>query len=1175
MDNTTVTALKDIVDKHTQKGGFIENPLDVFDSYTYNLEWFVCDRKGTRDFSLYESFNMQKIVNDGWPGGDFNYITIAKTGVTTEFTITDLSIESIGVGNADYSKIAGTADKLSFTVTQVGNTSLADSLQNVVALCGFSSIADAEYFIKINFIGHTQNDPKKTKIAQTKVIPFKITQYSNLSTTTEARGTTTVINGQVPADKVVMDADISHTQHAFDYEPLGTLKVSLDNFFHHLNKSIADNDLTLDAKMKHTYHYKFSPQFMKQNWHTGTMPEKYSLKVKKGMKPKEGTTNQAVPAEDIGTGNHIYAIVEELCNTSKLIREEIKKDIGGLTKVVKITPHLTIKTEGYNPVKGTQAYDVEFYIDYERKVVVQNMPDHLNKIRKSKAIVQSIFDSGHVNKKYDYLFTGNNDQILDFNISLDAELNKIFSTPDDIWAYDHFKAGNTNIELDPEHQELVDKAASSFKVTNDAYEKQKTIVDTQEKEYEDLENNYRAQVIAQLIKQNGGGPVSSQMDLDEYYGGMTWEELMIAGNISDDEEVTKEDFAFNAKNPGQKIKEANEGKNWDIGDLNVGNMTENLRKKKELVEKQQKDLENKTKIKTKDEEFLNTTYSNAVATMLNEELNLNYHDIGSKVFTDIPTVKVNNKNLILAEELGSDLMNRLSNEDMKIILKAQASNPVTFRRLLQGMGSMHHKQVTLSEGDEKEIALAREKYYEAKGGKLSMVYANMTIKGDPFWLEGYMPPANKKDLFNEQGTSLTLANIHTKMNGFPHLILNSGIAKGVDENENAMTRTMIFSLYAVRTVSSNFSNGIFTQTLNMVKNTYADRFPSEAGEKIGMVEVEGNTNSPGHPGSPENNAPYFIDTEIPLLDVALDINGEPITKHIDDYTEEEIVEKVESITTFDESEFRKFEDMTEGERAAFRQAQEAEEIRIDEMKDAMSSYGQRTGIGQEPITTAPKNWINKNTAQYVDEQVATTDHTITAQSGMVGHFNPTGDAIVRNVLANQTLDQLPLLHKTCQSQQKNLVLPFTACDTIKDGNKKMLESIGLTIEDQGKASTVTAMNTQINDWITNDGITFSDEEIAVYQIAAGGELNITGHDPADIQKLVKRATFERTPQIILEEQANNISTENYYTESGVADNRILNGSKPLNAEVIEATACLLYTSPSPRDGLLSRMPSSA
>ena len=46
------------------------------------------------------------------------------------------------------------------------------------------------------------------------------------------------------------------------------------------------------------------------------------------------------------------------------------------------------------------------------------------------------------------------------------------------------------------------------------------------------------------------------------------------------------------------------------------------------------------------------------------------------------------------------------------------------------------------------------------------------------------------------------------------------------------------------------------------------------------------------------------------------------------------------------------------------------------------------------------------------------------------------------------------------------------------------------------------------------------------------------------------------------------------TKKGERDNagaRIVEGLEQL----VKATACLLYTSPSPRDGLLSRMPSSA
>ena len=192
--------------KLAEQYNYLYNELDEFDSYTYSLEWFVADKKSTREFQLQEAALAKTIANNGWPTTTDNVITIAKTGYTTEFNVTDLTVEAVGVGNSNYSKIAGTATKLEFTCTQVGNTSLAETLQTAVALCGYVSISDASYFMKINFIGYANGVPKT--LNQTKVIPFKIRDYQNINTSTDVRGTTTVLNGTVLADTVVMNSDV-------------------------------------------------------------------------------------------------------------------------------------------------------------------------------------------------------------------------------------------------------------------------------------------------------------------------------------------------------------------------------------------------------------------------------------------------------------------------------------------------------------------------------------------------------------------------------------------------------------------------------------------------------------------------------------------------------------------------------------------------------------------------------------------------------------------------------------------------------------------------------------------------------------------------------------------------------------------------------------------------------
>jgi len=648
MDNTISATLKDVVDKHKD---FLENPLDVYDSYTYTLEWFICDRKTTREFQMQEAFDMETIVTDGWPRPTDNAITIAKTGVTTEFTVADLTVEAVGVGNGDYSKIAGTADKLNFTITQVGNTSLADTLQTAGALCGFSSITDAEYFMKINFVGHSPH-AKKNKLDQTKVIPFKIVNYQSLNTTTDARGTTTAISGQVPADKVVMDTDVAKTQHGFNYKVSKTLESSLKNFFEKLNESIINNDQALLESMKHTYSYQFSDRVKTLGWDKGSMPSDHSLNVNKNMVAKG--ENQAEAAESIGPGSHIYIVVEELCNISELIKKELAADNPGFTKVVKITPHLAIKPEGYNPVKGTQAYDVGFYIDYEEKVVVHNMPDQLNKIRNTKKMVEDMFANGHVNKKYEYLFTGNNDQILDFNISLDAELTKIFSTPDDIWAYEHFKKeGNQSIILDEHHQELVDKAKNDFEKSNEEYLKHKTTLENEEKKLDNLRDDYRSKIIQALSKKQGG---LSPMAIERAFGDLSLEQLLTEYAVEDEVEVIEKGGGRMAK-PKRKIVT-----NTMIGDYNVSHIKSNLAAQEKAIEEARTKADKYEKANKDFKQDWQDEYSNAIASKLNTN-NLNLQDVGAKVFSDIRELTPDGKNLILAEELGSDLINRLSNAD--------------------------------------------------------------------------------------------------------------------------------------------------------------------------------------------------------------------------------------------------------------------------------------------------------------------------------------------------------------------------------------------------------------------------------------------------------------------------------------------------------------------------------
>jgi len=816
--------------------------------------------------------------------------------------------------------------------------------------------------------------------------------------------------------------------------------------------------------------------------------------------------NQAEPSESIGPGNHIYGIVEELCNISETIKKEIAEDNEGWTKVVKITPYLTIKPDGYNPVKGTQAYEIGFYIDYEEKVVVHNMPDQLNKIRNTKNMVEELFATGHVNKKYEYLFTGRNDQILDFNISLDAELTKIFSTPDDIWAYEHFRNDLKKDNLQEYHQELVDKARADFVASDEQYQAQKKETERVQKEYENLRNSYRSKIIAELARQAGiqSSGEMSQWELDNKIGEMSLEQLMTEYAVMDD----------SPRAGGRSGAIKNKPRYEMIGEINISQYKKSLKAKEKAVKAA---LEKKSELEAtsiKEQIEANEEYAGAIATLLNERYNKEQGYIGSKIFEDIRNLTPDGKNLILAEELGRDFISRLSNEDYKLILKAQANNPVTFRRIIQGMDS-DPRPVTISEGDDKEIQLAREKYYEAKAGLLSMINADMTIKGDPFWLEGYIPPVKEKDVFGDKGSDLKW-NIHSKLNGVPYLVLKSGVAQGVDENENIKTRTLILSLYMVKSITSNFTNGMFTQNLSMVKWTEAEEFTSDTGEEVEIVEVEGNTNSPGHPGSPENNAPY-VDTSVSTINTptytgADGIERDGLGRDINGYYYVEGPGKMENI---DDTHERMMANL-EGEGTLLEWLDEHIVVPI---KETLVERNEALDAKELDYLNNKSESIKANTTDMVAGNTA---------------INYTNDAIVRQAESAHYLEDYGWVRGKCDAGNQ------TFCDQLENSKNDILAPFGLTTNDVGKLGTATTINNAVNTAIAGGGVV-SETEVAMLQHTAGISLNITGHDPADIERKVRQLTNERTPTY----QFSSLPM------GANLDNAVLNGEVPLNTEETE------------------------
>lgn len=776
------TSLDDIVQNWT----FLENRLDGFSNYTYTLEFFCVDAIEERKFHISEGFNVAEISSDAWPSSGINKVTIAKTGSSTEFNIDGLTVQSIGVGNTTNSRMAGTATSLEFEITQVGETSLTDNLQNALVLMGYQSIGTATWFMKINFIGYDAYG-QPDKIQATKVLPFKIDKLRDVPTVTDERGTVTTLSGRIFSDEVLYDHDVSTCSYPFTFKIEDTLQNTLDTFFTELNNNYRKSRPGLGENLCNEYKWSMSEDF-RNAFATGLM-QGGSEYTNRNM-TIDFSSGGGNGAEQIGTispGMAIYNILQDITIKSNLVKDELLKEQAEFTKCFKITPHLVPKENGWNAVSGSYAYEVEYFFSYDYREVVQNKLDQINKYTKNKEQVLDYFRNNHVNKIYNYQYTGKNDQILDFNISMNNKLTKIYVQPADAFMYESFvkQGSGSRIAIDDSNRQIIN----------------------------DIEAEYNEAVAIQTGIQ---GEVDS---------------------VSDDIMALSDDMVQEwAQSQGMSMKEAGDwlaGMNGDerlamiVEDTDLNIFTEARKERLNALHDTLDELKAKGDAATAEEkrllEVTDQVYQDVIATQLSGRTPVDAAN-RNLVTAGIINSGTETTPLLLVENIDNDVLSKLETSVFNSILATQLNNPVVFNRITKTFGDPRKLSV-LKTTDIEAADLAREKYYESRiGMSTSMINANMTIKGDPYWLEGYIgKPAQIKEYFGEMGSDLEL-QVLTTLNGINGCIVRSDVTEGFDNLGNAILTQFISSLYTVNNITHSFSGGLFTQNLELSKFTAAEEF---------------------------------------------------------------------------------------------------------------------------------------------------------------------------------------------------------------------------------------------------------------------------------------------------------------------------------------------------------------
>ena len=817
--------LKDVVNAGEENGIFWDNELDNYENYSYHIELFLVPKEEANKFNKSrDTTDFETTIRGGWPANDVDKITIAQTATSTEFNIENLVLENLGTGDGNVAKMVGIDSHLSFDIIQIGNTDLNDTLHTFANLMGYANIGTAVYFIKISYKGYDNDNPtNSTPLPIVKVIPFLITSLNQINTTTNATGTTTSLTGTA-VNYISATHVVNTTKHDLTFDIKPTLNETLNSFVTELNKiSILGTGFKeSQTGYYNNYNIEFSKDF-KERFAESKMNNELANKSSASTEISRRAANGFNIAQQIGqatAGISIIHLLYDICIQSTLVKNELLVKSPGFSNAIRIVPRVVQKE--YNMITNKYAYDVTYYVTMHREIIIQSKEDQGEKISQTRKLLSEIFDRGRCRKLYNYEYTGLNDQILDLTISLDKQLIKSYNSPGDEYSWHRFLKGETDLSklLSAEQFARYNELNGTLNKLNNTLSKQSTDLEQKRSDLLKQQNEVFERTRNLMINGEIGGTQDAAQVMDRY---QNIDVLHSDNGMAELQRLNPDLFATVQK---EQIASAHQ-RFIGLKKATLNNLGNKIDSTKSSIS---------NAIDERDE--IEISIAAGVAVLANEiqlkerqEFNKN---VRSKLLAPINGIS-------LAEELGADVFkdsNKLSDTEFQSMMDAISLNSITFERDV--LTNMRNGTIvsSFSSTDRSNISLARSKFNESLNADLSMQRLSMTIKGDPFWVEYYATETTKEEKFGNNNTIDDIRGHNGNVNGTNYMMLVVNKADGVDEFDNITIDNLDIFLYLVQKITSTFSKGQFTQTLNCVRQTIPSNFKSTTVPR-GKVEGDG------------------------------------------------------------------------------------------------------------------------------------------------------------------------------------------------------------------------------------------------------------------------------------------------------------------------------------------------
>ena len=809
---------------------WVDNTLNDFEFYTYNLEYFIIGQQDARNF--FTNVPLSDISSGAWPPESVKKVVIAATGQTTEFNMDGLSIETT-TGSSNAEVTSGASTRLSFTLTQVGEVSIADTLKAATSIGGWNNMSQAMMFVSIKFVGWANNE--STILPNTtKVIPFRLSKVANITTEVSESGTTLIVEGMtIQRSAMSVQSDTLH--HPLVVPKGNTVKDSLDNFQNALNQSIADNSIVADDKFNLTYKIAaidetLAAEIINNNTvrydgsNSGNSANNTVASTGAGASMKTAQETYTLP-----TGTSIYDSIKEILVQSETVKANLTTPNNSFTRVPIIRVEYVPKVGGYNVLTNTEGAEVTYHIDIVEEMIDQNSIDLGTKALNSSGILDVLTKTNRLKKKYENTYTGMNTDVIMFNVSLDQQLVKAFSSSQDQY-FDVTSLVDQQVALEgltaakaAREAELGDELLRTAPQLESATRDRDSLRQSLARSRQGVVTSVSNELTAAGVDEDTASQIAS-LGIEEIMSiasgaGVSTGEGEDLGNLSVIRDV---------------LGRMQDNRILDNFYDTIGSKIANLNRVNDNVKQLKSVLNSAT-----------AERNNILQTAIGSELSKQHNETRANINSNFAALNIGDSSVVLVEELGSDIRTQLTSSDAERMLFAITENPVQFTQVSETAMRGDNELRGIRGPDVNDTDLARMKYNEGHQANISMIKASMTIKGDPYWIESYSSPRTRAEVYGRDSNfTASLPNDSARNAGRNLVMVVENTLDDVDANDNQIISNLFTWIYLVKGVVSTFADGVFTQELDMMKFQYLDGMDTESNEAEGVVEEEERNTGP-------------------------------------------------------------------------------------------------------------------------------------------------------------------------------------------------------------------------------------------------------------------------------------------------------------------------------------------